>query len=161
MLLDPGRGRRRWIQIVDWVDGQPAITVLEVDADRSPSGSEDPPPGALPTAASAVVRIDRTSAADRLLADLVAVPAVGAVTLGTADQAPAALREQGQPDDVEKGRTLGRVSVPVEGADESVVYEIWEPTAGPICHGRRPGATSEWPSTGGTPLPAHAPAACP
>lgn len=94
-----------------------------------------------------VVRIDGTSAADRVLADLVALPAVDFVALGTADQPPAALQEQGQPDDPEQGRTLGRVSVPVEGADESVVHEIWEPAAGTVCHGRRPGALpqcSQW-----------------
>lgn len=124
-------------QIVDWAEREPALTVIETHTNRDAPDRE----GSMPATASVVVRIDRTPAADRILRDLVALPAVDTVWLGTADQTPAALRDAGMPSEHEDGRALGRVTVPVHGAEDPVVYEIWEPTPGTICFGRRPDAT--------------------
>lgn len=120
-------------QIVSFVDDRPAVTVTDTRVEDGPD-RELPPEGAV------VVRIHRTAGVDRLLRDLVALPVVDGVTLGSADKTPAALREAGPLDGPMRGQTLGRLTVPVHDRDTPQVHEIWELTPGSICYGPRPGS---------------------
>lgn len=120
-------------RVVAFLEERPAVTVTDI---RESDGGGD-----VPATGSAVVRFGRSAAVDELLRDLVALPSVDGVALGTAEQPPAELHDAGLPGYLDQGRTLGSLAVPVHGRDDPLVYEIWEPAPGTLCYGARPTAS--------------------
>lgn len=101
------------------------------DLAATPTGNDD-----ATTVLSGLVvafRLDRTTSADQLLRDLVSLPVVSSMSIGSAEQPPSAFDEL---DDVPTGprRAIGRLEVPVHGSSEPVVFDIWE-AQGRVCHG--------------------------